>query len=96
VLYPHPGLLGIALQKNLILLDLDFFFDIFYAKTIDLQHLAGHVTSGRLNAHIAQLEAKVKTRPSSPHALGYSFFSRDIALNHEKVLKGQKGKNKYS
>jgi hypothetical protein len=44
-LQPHPRLLGIALQKNLILLNLIFFFDIFYAKTIDPQHRAGHVTS---------------------------------------------------
>jgi len=44
-LQPHPRLLGIALQKDLILLDLTFFFYIFYAKTIDPRHHAGYVTS---------------------------------------------------
>jgi len=48
-LQSYPRLLGIALQKDLILLDLNFFFDIFYAKTIDPRHRAGHVTSHSLN-----------------------------------------------
>jgi len=37
--------LGIALQQNLIFLNLNFFFDIFYAKSIDPRHHAGYVTS---------------------------------------------------
>jgi len=46
-LQPHPRLLSITLQKDLILLNLNF-FDIFYAKAIDPRHHAGHVTSSSL------------------------------------------------
>jgi hypothetical protein len=43
-LQSNPRLLDIALQKDLIFLDLNFFI-LFIRKKINLRHRAGHLTS---------------------------------------------------
>jgi len=48
-LQPNPRFLDIALQKDLT--QILFFFDIFYAKQINPQHHAGHVTSQNIKRH---------------------------------------------
>jgi hypothetical protein len=51
-LQPNSRLLGIALQKDITLLDISFSYIFFYAKKVDLQHHAGHVTSIYISFHI--------------------------------------------